>query len=238
MEEDIMKKYYVQNGKIVINKYSVKYEYIINNPNSETKASVLQYAADDTELSGLENELKEKGIKYTVTELETDDIMKFNGTEIETEEEARRIVEPTIEEVKEDKIKEISDACRETIFEGIDVKLSNENVKHFSLKTEDQININNLLEQVSIGNIKAENGIPYHADGEMCILFSVQDFTLIANEAANFILKQTTYCNHLMAYIRSLENIKEISDITYGQELTGEFLENYNHIIGKTDYNN
>ena len=74
--------------------------------------------------------------------------------------------------------------------------------------------------------------MPYHADGEMCTLFSAVDFTLIANTAMSFILRQTTYCNHLMSYVKSLDNVSDVQAVVYGQELTGEFLENYNNIIG------
>ena len=227
-----MRKYYVQDGKIVINKYAVRYERIINNIKSETKSEVLQYVADDIELSGLLGELERNGTAYTVINLDTEDILKYDGMRVVSDEEARRLIEPALEEVKGDKIKEISDTCKETIFKGINVTLSDGNTKHFSLKTEDQINLNGLLGQINLGNIRPENGVPYHADGEMCTLFSIVDFTLIANTAMSFILRQTTYCNHLMSYVKSLDNVSDVRTAVYGQELTGEFLESYNNIIG------
>ena len=227
-----MKKYYVKNGKVVVNKYCVQYVYSVDNGNSETKSEVVQYAVNDNELNALTKELEAKGIEYSVVELDTDDIAKYNGINVSSDEEARRIVEPTLEEVISDKLKEISDICEQTIYNGIDVTLSDGITKHFSLKTEDQINLNGLVSQVSIGNIKAENGVPYHADGEICTLFSIADFTLVANSATAFVLQQTTYCNHLMMYVRSLENVEAVKAVTYGQELTGEFLESYKNIMG------
>ena len=62
-------------------------------------------------------------------------------------------------------------------------------------------------------------------------MFSIADFTLIANTASAFKVQQTTYCNHLMAYVKSLTTKEEIDSVTYGQELTGKFLENYNKIL-------
>lgn len=227
-----MKKYYVKNGKVVVNKYCVQYVYSVDNGNSETKSEVVQYAVNDNELNALTKELEAKGIEYSVVELDTDDIAKYNGVNVSSDEEARRIVEPTLEEVISDKLKEISDICEQTIYIGIDVTLSDGITKHFSLKTEDQINLNGLVSQVSIGNIKAENGVPYHADGEICTLFSIADFTLVANSATAFVLQQTTYCNHLMMYVRSLENVEAVKAVAYGQELTGEFLESYKNIMG------
>ena len=226
-----MKKYYVKNGKLVVNKYGVQYVYSVDNGNSETKSEVVQYAVNDNELNALTKELEAKGIEYSVVELDTDDIAKYNGVNVSSDEEARRIVEPTLEEVISDKLKEISNACEQTIFNGIDVTMSDGTTKHFSLKIEDQMNLNGLVSQVSLGNIKAEDGVPYHADGEICTMFSIADFTLIANTASAFKVRQTTYCNHLMAYVKSLTTKEEIDSVTYGQELTGEFLENYNKIL-------
>ena len=227
-----MKKYYVQNGKIVINKYAVSYHQNIINDNSETQSDVIQYCRNDNELNALTSELLRNGIEYTISEIDVTDILKFDGLKVSNEEEARKLIEPTLDEVKADKLKEISDICEETIYKGIDVTLSDGTVKHFSLKTEDQINLNGLLSQINLGNIKPENGVPYHADGEMCSLFSVADFTLVANMAMAFILQQTTYCNHLMAYVKSLDDVSAVQGVIYGQELTGEFLESYNLIIG------
>ena len=227
-----MKKYYVSSGKIVINKYCVKYTYTVNNSSSETKSEVVQYCRNDNEFNALVTELEQKDIEYTISELDVSDILMFDGLPVSNNEEARKLIEPALDEVKADKLKEISDICEQTIYKGIDVVLSDGNTKRFSLKTEDQINLNGLLGQINLGNIKPENGVPYHADGEMCTLFSIADFTLVANNAMAFILQQTTYCNHLMSYVKSLENIDDIRTVVYGQKLTGEFLESYNTIIG------
>ena len=226
-----MKRYFVQNGKIVINRYCVKYAYSSQGGSVETDFSVTHYISDDMELGGLISELESKNISYNVTNLDVSDIMMYDSMPVESEEQARKIIEPTLEEVKADKINEISHACQKTIFNGIDVTLSDGNVKHFSLKTEDQINLNGLVNQVSLGNIRAENGVPYHADGELCTLFSIVDFTLVADTATKFILQHTTYCNHLMAFVRSLETRADIEGVFYGTELEGEFLESYNRVM-------
>ena len=230
-----MKKYYVENRKIVINKYGVKYNVSESTGKMERTSEFLQYVRNEGDLNAVVSELQRKGVLYEVIEIDVSDILKFDGVDVENDEEARRLVEPTLEEVREDKVKEISDICRETVFRGIDVTLSDGSTKHFSLKTEDQINLNGLLSRVNMGDFKAENGVPYHADGELCTLFLADDFILVANTAARFILEQTTYCNHLMAYVKSLESRAEVEAVTYGQELTGEFLENYKLVVGGDD---
>ena len=227
-----MKKYYVQNGKVVINKYCVQYIYSVDNVSSKTTSEVMQYVKNKDELTALLREFNEKGIEYTATEIDVSDIIKYDGVSVGSDEEARRLIEPTLDEVKADKIKEISDICEQTIYKGVDVTLSDGTTKHFSLKIEDQMNLNGLVSQISMGAIKAENGVPYHADGEICEIFNIADFTLIANTTSAFKVQQTTYCNHLMAYIKSLETREEVESVIYGQALTGEFLNNYNTIMG------
>ena len=227
-----MKKYYVENGKIVINKYGVKYNVSESTGKMERTSEFLQYVRNEGDLNAVVSELQRKGVLYEVAEIDVSDILKYDGMEVSSEEEARRLIEPALDEVKEDKLKEISDTCRETIYNGVDVTLSDGNVKHFSLETEDQINLNGLMSRVSMGDFKSEKGVPYHADGEMCTLFSIDDFTLVANTATGFILQQTTYCNHLMAYVKGLETREEVEAVTYGQELVGKFLESYLAVTG------
>lgn len=225
-----MINYYIENGKIVINKYAVKYKNKTISNKVITDSDVIQYVHDDMELNGLISELERKDIEYIVEELYTENILQYEGTYVSCYEEARKIIEPTIEELIDDKINEIKKACRDNIYKGIDVKLVDGEIKHFSLTLEDQININGLINQISIGNIKAEKGVPYHADGDMCTLFSIEDFTLIADKASEYIINQTTYCNHLMNYVRSLNTRKDIETVYYGIELVGEFLENYTEL--------
>ena len=226
-----MKNYYVQNGKVVVNKYCVEYAYTTDNLSSKSTTNVKQFVKNNDELTALTNELNSKGVEYTTTELDVADIQKFDGVFVGSDDEARRLIEPTLDEVKTDKIKELSQACEQTIFNGVDVTLSDGTIKHFSLKIEDQMNLNGLVSQVSLGNIKAEDGVPYHADGEICTMFSIADFTLVANMASAFKVAQTTYCNHLMSYVKRLTDIDKIKNVTYGQKLTGKFLESYNKIM-------
>lgn len=230
-----MINYYIENGTIVINKYVVKYKNKTVSNKVITDLNVIQYVHDDMELNGLISELDRKNIEYNVEELNTEDILQYEGTYVSCYEEARKIIEPTIEELINDKINEIKKACRDNIYKGIDVKLVNGDTKHFSLTLEDQININGLVNQISIGNIKAEKGVPYHADGDMCTLFSIEDFTLIANKASEYIINQTSYCNHLMNYVKSLNTRKDIESIYYGIELIGQFLENYTELTAHDD---
>lgn len=212
-----MKKYCVQNGKVVINKYCVQYVYLVDTTSSKTTSEVVQYVKNQNELNSLTNELTQKGIEFEVTEIDVSDIEQFDGLFVTDEEQARRIIEPTLDEVKSDKIKEISDICEQTIYKGVDVTLSNGEVKHFSLKIEDQVNLNRLA--FINKDIDESVTVTYHADGEVCEEFSKADFFNIIDVAFEFISEQTEYCNRLMKYVEKLGDVDNVLAVSYGAEV-------------------
>lgn len=125
----------------------------------------------------------------------------------------------TKEYIKMAKTAEMSAACRKAITNGFDVTLSDEQIHHFSLTVQDQLNLLTLSSAVSSG----ETEIPYHADGESCRYYSAEDITIIINEANYHKNYHTTYFNSLKAYIDSLNSITKISSITYGVEIPKKY---------------
>lgn len=125
----------------------------------------------------------------------------------------------TIDYVKTMKLAEMSNKCNQTITNGFDVMLSDNKVYHFSLTTQDQLNLITLSSMLASG----ETSIPYHADGELCRFYSAEDITSIIEMATQFKTYQVSYYNSLKAYIESLSTIDEIHAITYGNEIPVEY---------------
>lgn len=130
----------------------------------------------------------------------------------------------TFEIMKSAKIAEYSATCNSIIKDGIDVKLSDGKTYHFSLQTEDQINLNTLQAIVSglmspVQNYSTMNGVPYHADGQPCRYFSVEDFSLITATAVQWALYQQSYFNSLKKYIESLSNPSVLAQTKYGMDI-------------------
>ena len=141
--------------------------------------------------------------------------------EIEEEETAPTIIpdEPdvTIEFAREAKLQEMSLACRRTIENGFDLELRNQ-VFHFSLDTQDQLNL------MSLGIMaQTQTLIPYHADGEECIFYTSEEMNEIIETANAFKIYQTTYYNALKTYIKSLERLEEITAIEYGMDIPKKY---------------
>ena len=127
--------------------------------------------------------------------------------------------EPTLEEVQSQKISEISSVCQQTIYNGIDVQLSSGETKHYSLKTEDQLNLFGKQVQLSTDATRFE----YHADGEPCKWYSREDMTSIVTQAMSFVSYNTTYCNSFYKYIKALTEKEKILSLQYGDEIPEEY---------------
>ena len=125
----------------------------------------------------------------------------------------------TIDFIRSSKITEMSRICNQVIEAGFDLQLSDGNTHHFSLTTQDQINL------ISLGSMAANGmeAIPYHADGEICRFYTAEEITTILAQATAFKIYHTTYYNALKNYINSLDTIEAIAAITYGIELPEEY---------------
>lgn len=143
------------------------------------------------------------------------------GEVIEVEEE---IQTPSIEELALDiewmqniKIEQMSKACRKTIENGFDIELRGE-TKHFSLNTQDQLNLMSLAQMA-----QTQSMLPYHADGEEVVFYAAEEIQQLVDEMNAFKIYHTTYYNALKAYIKSLLTVEEISAVEYGMEIPEEY---------------
>lgn len=122
-----------------------------------------------------------------------------------------------IDYLKQTYITMFSHECRKTIEEGFDMELRGE-TKHFSLDTQDQLNLMSLSMLA-----QTQETIPYHADGEICEFYTAAEINEIVAKANAFKMYQTTYFNALKAYINSLDDAAAIIAIKYGDEIPEEF---------------
>lgn len=125
--------------------------------------------------------------------------------------------EITLEYVRAAKIAEMSAACRKTIEAGFDLELREE-IHHFSLDTQDQLNLISLSAMAQTQTL-----IPYHADGEECIFYSAEEINEIVDTANAFKIYHTTYYNALRGYINTLNTIEDIASVEYGIEIPEEY---------------
>lgn len=192
-------KLYRADWMLPINPLSTKYDY--------TDAQVL--AIDEEEYNTL-YEAIEKGeeIEPPTEQEETEENQSTDPNDM-----------TTLEFIKNSKLNEISSICNKVIMGGFDVVLSDGETYHFSLTTQDQLNLTTLSAMVQSG----ETAIPYHADGELCKFYSAEDIMTIISSATEFKTYQVTYHNALKLYTQSLNTIDEIKNVVYGMEIPKEY---------------
>ena len=159
----------------------------------------------------------------TIISLEdnTEEIIRLITPEEETVSEETEEVEITpditIEYIKTMKLKQLSAQCRLIIENGFDLELRGKN-HHFSLDTQDQLNLISLSAMA-----QTQSMIPYHADGEMCIFYTAEEINQIVETATAFKVYHTTYYNALKGYINALDTAEAISAIEYGTPIPEEY---------------
>ena len=139
----------------------------------------------------------------------------------------------TLEEYIAAKLTEISSACEQTIFAGLDLETT-EGTEHFSLTLNDQTNLSACYQMVQTG----EASVLYHADGKLCRMFSTEEIISLMEAATKFKTCHTTYCNHLNVWINRCTDIDEVSSISYGAALPEDLQKNLDTILGVTDNEN
>ena len=118
-----------------------------------------------------------------------------------------------LDEIRTDKLAELSSSCNAAITAGMGVETT-QGTEHFSLQETDQINLTTALSAVQSGAA----GYPYHADGQLCRLFTAAEIQAIAAASVKHKLYHTTLCNHLLTWARRAETKEELSGITYAAD--------------------
>lgn len=134
-----------------------------------------------------------------------------------------------VETVREVKIEELSVACNTTINAGTQVQLTDGSTESFTYGLVDQSNISEMFNAVLLGATE----YPYHANDDGCRMYSAQDIVAIYVTMSIFKTAQTTYHNQLKRHVKAMESVAEVEAVTYGQELTGEYLDKYNELMAQ-----
>ena len=143
-----------------------------------------------------------------------------NGNVVERSED--EINSDAFPDIISQKKSELSAECEKTIVAGVDVGDA-----HYSLTIEDQANILAWMAVAQTGK-----AVPYHSDGNPCVIYSAEDFLKVANAAVAFKTAQTTYCNLLMRQVEVMTDVDEVKAVKYGiTQLEGEYAEQYQIIM-------
>lgn len=127
--------------------------------------------------------------------------------------------EPTMDELRASKRREVSATCEQIIFAGVNVALADGSVEHYSLTEHDQLNLFGKQAQLASGADQLE----YHADGQPCRYYTATDMQTIVQKAMWYVSYHTTYCNALNMWIAGVEKAEELQAVFYGADVLEEY---------------
>ena len=134
-----------------------------------------------------------------------------------------------LDEVKEDKIEQLSQQCNEAINQGATITFTEGVSEPFTYTINDQANISEMVNAIVLG---AES-YPYHANNEDCRMYSASEIIMMYSTLSSLKTHHLTYYNQLRAYVNSLTTAEEVYEVQYGQDLTGEYLDKYNTLMAQ-----
>lgn len=146
-----------------------------------------------------------------------------------TEEMMASYNEMVLNQAKTYKLLELSEACNAAIENGAEVELSDGAKESFTYTLADQANVSEMFTAVMSGATE----YPYHQNGGDCKMYSAQDIIKIYSTLSGMKTGQITYQNQLKQYVKTMTNVDDVYEVSYGQELTGEYLEKYNTLIAQ-----
>ena len=119
------------------------------------------------------------------------------------------------------KLEELSDICTKTIYDGLDIQLSDGTTEHFTLEEHDQLN----LSDIGLQLLQGAETISWHADDETqhCKFYSSTDANTIISTLTLYKSYHITYFRDLRIYVRSLTDISAVKTIIYGITIPNEY---------------
>lgn len=164
---------------------------------------------------------------YNTVYRNDDTTAEYNGYQLSNdgsvyeEQPQPKPVEPTLDELKEQKISEMNTAQQESIQNGVDVTLSDGTIEHFTLTDHDQTSLMGLQTKVAQG----ETQIPWHNSDvtKPCKYYSNTDMALITETAMQAVMYAVTYFRDLRIYINSMEDSTSVQNVTYGMIIPKEY---------------
>lgn len=126
-----------------------------------------------------------------------------------------------------EKIEELRLAKDSKIQNGADVNLSDGTQKHFFYGVSEQTDISSMFNAIMLGM----DSYIYHSEDGGCDIYEKEDIILIHSTLSSLKTKEETYFGQLVKYVKTLATIPDVQKVTYGDELTGTFLEEYNRLL-------
>lgn len=205
--------------------------YILTNQN---KCNVTNYVDDGiSKIVYTNNYLTLEDIGETIGFYTSDDdtllfVLNKSDYDINIKEDTERnlviIFAPhkSIDDIKAEKIDELSQKCTSIIYHGIDVDISDGTTEHFTLDEQDQLNLSGLGLELAAG----AEFVAWHEDDKSkpCRFYTADDASKIIQSLTIWKSYHITYFRDLRIYVnKALKTKEEVESVEYGMELSDEW---------------
>lgn len=164
--------------------------------------------------------------KYSTMYRDDETTQEYNGYQLSNDGSIyippeSEFYDPTIEEMKEQKIAEMNQKQQELIQYGVEVPLSNGTTERFELTDKDQISLMGLQTLAAQGKQK----IQWHEEdnSKHCKYYSAEDMEKITGAAISFVSFHVTYYRDLRIYINSMTDKEAVKSVEYGMYIPEEY---------------
>jgi hypothetical protein len=129
--------------------------------------------------------------------------------------------QPSVEDLRAAKIAELSTACEQTIFAGIDATTPSFGTLHYPLTDRDQSDLAFFKLLIAAGG----TGWLYNAQGQDHEFYTATDLALIANAGLEYVTYNRTYFSELRKWVN---RETDLSGIAFGAVLPDDLASDFN----------
>ena len=193
-------------------KYLTKSKHVVTSSRASANCIISSNNQDKYHLKGVPYP---DGSNFKSVSLVKIDENEYNELISKFTKNKKSITESGLRNVKNNKIKEMSDICHQTIVNGTNIILSDRHSHHFELSIEDQINLLEIKYLID----KGETSFIYHETNCLSKEYSLKDMKKIIDELFEFKQKNLIHFNKLKNHINNLSNINDVTNVTYTMQV-------------------
>lgn len=137
----------------------------------------------------------------------------------------------TTEEYRKYLLKQIGMACREEIYAGTQVELTDGTIEYYTYDDDDQRNLTNAVIILIVA--PEARYVPYHPSGGFCRMIPALDMVTIYGTLQVRLTYLTTRCNFMNMWIKSIKTKEELMAINWDTPLPDNYQAQVNDIYSR-----
>lgn len=137
----------------------------------------------------------------------------------------------TTEEYRKYLLKQIGAACRDEIYAGTQVELTDGTIEYYTYDDDDQRNLTNAVIILIVA--PEARYVPYHPSGGYCRMIPSIDLLNIYGTLQVRLTYLVTRCNYLTKWIRTMTTKEELLEVNWKTELPEEYQQQVNEIYSQ-----